>query len=335
MLLRDNPRIKDKNLSMELFAGFDGGGTKTLCVLADENGNILGTGKGGPSNYLFCGQELAAQSVRDSIEQAFSQAGVAIRPLRGAYMCSAATEIYCGERHVPFFSTCIDAQQLTCNSDIVPVWYGAAQGAPAIMTISGTGAATYACWDDQYAKSSGWGALMGDEGSGYDVGHKAVQIATRIYDKRESDDEFLEAILKHYDIDTPRALHKIFREGDQRSLVASATMAVFELYNKGNKTAQKLLEYAADEIVLAVKTAGREANFTSPVPLIVSGSLLHKDRALYGIVEEKIKNNCDVVSHMLPAPMHPAVAAAAMALNEAGRVSASKALLEKGKLLDL
>ncbi len=320
---------------MELFAGFDGGGTKTLCVLADENGNILGIGKGGPSNYLFCGKELAAQSVRDSIEQAFSKAGTAMCPLRSAYMCSAATEIYCGDSHVPFFSTCIDTEHLVCNSDIVPVWYGAVQGAPAIMTISGTGAATYACWDDKYAKASGWGSLMGDEGSGYDVGHKAVQIATRIYDKRESDDEFLEAICKHYDVETPRGLHKVFRNGDQRSLVASATMPVFELYQKGNKTAEKLLKYAAEEIVLAVKTAGREANFTSPVPLIVSGSLLHKDRCLYGIVEECLKNEGGIVSQMLPAPMHPAVAAAAMALNEVGRKEASMALLEKGKLLEL
>ncbi|MBQ9832605.1 MAG: hypothetical protein IJO48_02625 [Clostridia bacterium] len=320
---------------MELFAGFDGGGTKTLCVLADENGNILGVGKGGPSNYLFCGKELAAQSVRDSIEQAFSKAGAAMRPLRSAYMCSAATEIYCGESHVPFFSTCIDTQQLTCNSDIVPVWYGAVQGAPAIMTISGTGAATYACWDDKYAKASGWGALMGDEGSGYDIGHKAVQIATRIYDKRESDNEFLEAICKHYEVETPRGLHRVFRMGDQRSLVASATVPVFELYQKGNETAKKLLEYAANEIVLAVKTAGREAGFTAPVPLIVSGSLLHPERCLYGLVEECIAKNCDCVSEMMPAPMHPAVAAAALAMSEAGRKEQSMILLEKGKLLDL
>ena len=55
---------------MKLFAGYDGGGTKTACVLTDETGRILGSGVGGPSNYLFCGREAAAQSVRAATEQA-------------------------------------------------------------------------------------------------------------------------------------------------------------------------------------------------------------------------------------------------------------------------
>ena len=49
---------------MKLFAGYDGGGTKTACVLTDETGRILGSGLGGPSNYLYCGREVAAESVR-------------------------------------------------------------------------------------------------------------------------------------------------------------------------------------------------------------------------------------------------------------------------------
>ena len=34
---------------MKLFAGYDSGGSKTVCVLADERGRLLGTGRGGPS----------------------------------------------------------------------------------------------------------------------------------------------------------------------------------------------------------------------------------------------------------------------------------------------
>ena len=59
---------------MKLFAGYDGGGTKTACVLTDETGKILGSGLGGPSNYLYCGKETAAESVRTATEQAFAAA---------------------------------------------------------------------------------------------------------------------------------------------------------------------------------------------------------------------------------------------------------------------
>ena len=43
---------------MKLYAGFDGGGSKTACFLADEQGQLLGQGIGGPSNYLFCGRAI-------------------------------------------------------------------------------------------------------------------------------------------------------------------------------------------------------------------------------------------------------------------------------------
>ena len=37
---------------MNYCLGFDGGGTKTHCVLIDGDGNVIGEGRGGPSNPL-------------------------------------------------------------------------------------------------------------------------------------------------------------------------------------------------------------------------------------------------------------------------------------------
>ena len=61
---------------MSLFIGYDGGGTKTACVIADDKGRLLGTGIGGPSNYLYCGKEMAAASVQNATERAFHKAGM-------------------------------------------------------------------------------------------------------------------------------------------------------------------------------------------------------------------------------------------------------------------
>ena len=81
-------------------AGIDGGGTKTACVLTDEEGRLLGTGIGGPSNYLYCGKELAAESVRTATEQAFKEAGLEPQKLDAAYMASAAILLQHGDAHV-------------------------------------------------------------------------------------------------------------------------------------------------------------------------------------------------------------------------------------------
>ena len=44
--------------------GFDGGGTKTECIVLDSNGTVVGEGQGGPSNPLRCGYDAAFQSMR-------------------------------------------------------------------------------------------------------------------------------------------------------------------------------------------------------------------------------------------------------------------------------
>src|SRR5512133_2490704 len=52
--------------------GIDGGGTKTLALLADLNGNILSRGVGGPSNYNAVGFEAACAAIEAAISQALS-----------------------------------------------------------------------------------------------------------------------------------------------------------------------------------------------------------------------------------------------------------------------
>ena len=57
---------------MNYLLGIDGGGTKTLALLADPSGNILSRGLGGPSNYNAVGFEAACAAIETAISQALS-----------------------------------------------------------------------------------------------------------------------------------------------------------------------------------------------------------------------------------------------------------------------
>src|ERR1700722_17332057 len=48
------------------FLGFDGGGTKTDCVLTDSEGRVLARGSAGPSNPLRTGYARAWLSLSDA-----------------------------------------------------------------------------------------------------------------------------------------------------------------------------------------------------------------------------------------------------------------------------
>ena len=129
---------------MKLYAGFDCGGSSTRCMIVREDGSILGEGKGGASNYLFLGKDAAGRALQDAVRGAFAAAGEPEREIAGAFVASAAVEVFEGASHEPFFKEVTGCQTLSCDSDILPVWYaGGEKGnrlAPAIAMIAGTGA---------------------------------------------------------------------------------------------------------------------------------------------------------------------------------------------------
>lgn len=57
-------------------AAFDGGGTKTHCLIGDLNGNILGKGEAGPANYQTAGKKRSKESLELALNAALSNASI-------------------------------------------------------------------------------------------------------------------------------------------------------------------------------------------------------------------------------------------------------------------
>ena len=307
---------------MKLYAGFDGGGSKTACFLADEQGQLLGQGLGGPSNYLFCGREQAGTSVRDALDGAFRAAGLEKQRLSCAFVGAAAILLGHGDFHAPIFREWIDTDRLFCDSDILPVWFGGAKGAEAVVAIAGTGSIAYGCTNEGFFRVGGWGPLLGDEGSGYDLGRRALQTAARMADGRmAAEPAFLQAVLDTYAVETPHELISAVKEEDSRQKIAACAKTVFHLAEAGSQAADKLLEEAAAELSLLCRTAAKKAG-REVLPVILTGGLSA------GILT-KLKTR---LTSVMTLQMHPGLACAALALEKAGLQEAAQRLLEEGSI---
>src|SRR5207249_12014723 len=62
---------------MDYVLGFDGGGTKTECVLMDAAGKILARSFSGPSNPWRVGAESATREIEKAADLSFEEARVA------------------------------------------------------------------------------------------------------------------------------------------------------------------------------------------------------------------------------------------------------------------
>ena len=60
----------------KLLLGLDGGGSKTLALLADAGGRIIGRGSAGASNYQNIGATAAWAALDTAIAAAFADAGL-------------------------------------------------------------------------------------------------------------------------------------------------------------------------------------------------------------------------------------------------------------------
>jgi glucosamine kinase len=173
---------------MRYVLGLDGGGTKTECVLMDESRHVVTSSRGGPSNPMRVGFGGALAAVCEAARMAIQNgkiskdavvslcAGLAgtAYPESGRKMRLLLEEEFPGK----LVRVCTD-MELTLEA----IGNGAA-----IVLIAGTGSAAVGRdAQGRTARVGGHGYLLGDVGSAYHVGQRAVLEALRQFERTGAD----------------------------------------------------------------------------------------------------------------------------------------------------
>ena len=123
----------------ELVVGVDGGGTRTRAVVLNGT-RILGEGTGGPSNPLRVGIANGATAIREAVDKACAEALIHRDDLVAAGVGLAGVrrkDIRARMRDVLIETLGIKNIELVSDGDIA--LYGATDGQPGVVVISGTG----------------------------------------------------------------------------------------------------------------------------------------------------------------------------------------------------
>jgi N-acetylglucosamine kinase-like BadF-type ATPase len=171
--------------SRRAVVGVDGGGTKTHAVILDGNFEILGEGLAGPSNPLRVGVVNAATAVREAIDRACE-----VAKLRRTDLVAAEIGL-AGASRAELRARMRDALKGSGIGEIVVVGdadialYGATEGEPGLIVISGTG--SICCGINGRGKricAGGWGPVAGDEGGGAWLARRALRAIAHAADGR-------------------------------------------------------------------------------------------------------------------------------------------------------
>lgn len=162
---------------MRMVLGFDGGGTKTECVLMDETGLILARSRSGPSNAVNVGTHASAAALAETGNKALQSAGK--QPSDVAYILagiSGAGEPAVRAEIQEHLKPSFPKASIVITSDLV-LSLAATGEIPSLVVIAGTGSAVLGRTDPlKLARAGGFGPIIGDRGSANDIGRKTTAL---------------------------------------------------------------------------------------------------------------------------------------------------------------
>lgn len=297
--------------------GIDAGGTKTVCLLADGDGIVLAEARGGGANLQAVGELEVEKVLHHVMETAIGDRE--IRPqaiclgIAGVDRPQDADAVRGIMKRIGF-----KVRTLVVNDALVALTAGAGD-APGVVVIAGTGSIAYGRnAEGQAARAGGWGHLLGDEGSGFWIGRRALAAVMRQSDGRGPTTALTELILKRLGLAEPAGLiHEIYDRNVRQQGIAALAPLVQQAHDAGDGVASGILERAARELVAAAASViSRLGMRGHAFPTVLAGGIFKVVPWLAGAVSTGLsevapRSHADVLT------VEPAVGAVRLALAEA------------------
>lgn len=274
--------------------GIDGGGSKTAIILADMKGNILNRIKAGPFEYL--GYESVKSKINEFLipllSRILSDADMSITDCEAIYMGVTAVETVedCKNIEKAIRAAGINVR-VRVENDAIIAFNAATNGEPGVMIIAGTGSVAYG--EDGKGNSirvGGLGPIIGDEGSGYDIGRRGIVAAIKSEDGRD-DKTILEDLIKQeLKLKKVRDIQFfIYKEGRTREAVASIAPIVKKAADIGDQIALNILKNVGIELGKLAVSAMKMLHIKNGIVVGV-GSILKNDNQVYNSFEAWVLN---------------------------------------------
>lgn len=231
-------------MSILHFLGVDAGGTKTEAVVVDGAGQPLGWARAGPGNPVRVGPERACAAIEAAIRGALAAAD-----LPGEAVAGACLGVAGGQYHRAALAHAGKRAGLRCPIRVVgdaQIAFAAAIRQPyGVVVISGTGSSAWGVNPQgQAARASGWGYLIGDEGSAYDLGRQGIMAGLRAADGRDRPTQLLPRLLAFFQLaQVEEIIPRLYDPGEDgsRTLIATFAPQVAQAGAEGDEQALAIL----------------------------------------------------------------------------------------------
>jgi N-acetylglucosamine kinase-like BadF-type ATPase len=254
--------------------GIDAGGTKTVCLLANDRGEALAQARASGANLQVMGEFGVEKILHRVMDETLGDRDVTLDAIclgiAGVDRPRDAQTIKDIMRRIGR-----KTRTVVVNDALVALVAGAGDQA-GVVVVAGTGSIAYGRdADGRAARAGGWGYLLGDEGGGFWIGRAALSAVVRQFDQRGPATLLTDLVLAQMQLSTPsEVIHAIYDRGLQRHAIAGLAGVVQRAMDAGDAVAGEILDRAAAELAAAAASVVTRLGMRGDVfPTVLAGGM--------------------------------------------------------------
>ena len=264
--------------------GIDAGGTKTHCVIADENENILAEGLAGASQHQLFGIRQTEKNLQLAVSAALKEADLTLQDLSYAVLGMSGAD---GEDDLALLNPAAEKVLPGVPFRVVhDAWigmYSALKEPFGVVSICGTGAGHAGRnrqGDELTLRNLDY--RLGNYGGGGDLVEKALHYAFRSDEGTYEKSALEAAVPSIFGVSTMEDVCRLLKQNplsDKERYQLPIT--VFQLANSGDSVCRMLIQDLGHEEGLYAAAVIRRLHMENEqVPVVLIGSLFHSDDPL-------------------------------------------------------
>ncbi len=241
-------------------------------MIARADGTVLAQARTGPGNHILSGWEVARTSISAAIAQVCTAAAAPVETIDCAVAASAGVGANAEGCEVieALLTEIVPGARVRAVGDMVAAFWGALAADFGVVVAAGTGAVCYGRnRTGASIQVSGWGQIMGDEGSAYDIAVRGLRAGARALDGRGPRTALLEGIADALGVSGfVEVAFRVYGEPLAREAIAGLATIVCRAATDGDAVAIAILADAGAELGAAAVAALRSlclADVEAPV----------------------------------------------------------------------
>jgi N-acetylglucosamine kinase-like BadF-type ATPase len=271
------------------FIGIDSGGTKCELLISGNKGNTILKKKFKALHYSVHGKKIISEHLSEIISSSLNEKKLDLKNCRGICIgLAGAREIKDRLELEKQIKKLTGYKKIAVESDALIALYGAFKGNDGLILICGTGSILYGIAGGKFHRIGGWGRILGDYGSGYEIGKLALKHLARNYDNGIKLSRLSKEIEKKFYFTKHNILKNIYHENFN---VQNLAPVVIELARKKDKDAEKIIDKAVDELTEHFNVFFKSSGLKKKIDVALSGSIIESDNILSKKLIGSIKKN--------------------------------------------